>query len=150
MVSKRNQPMLIVTLLVILAVNASSRSSPHATAENRFSDEAAFAPPLQPYECPYPCLPSPNCPPPPPPPRPPPPYGWLYPPSPPVNYPFYPPPDYVNNYVAPPPPDPILPYFPFYYKNPPPPLAFSSAGGVPSPLRACWILFIAQIFTRLI
>ncbi|KAI4367034.1 hypothetical protein MLD38_022817 [Melastoma candidum] len=78
-------------------------------------------------DCTYPCLlppqpPSPPasttiCPPPPPPAAipwtpawslPPPPRSWGY-------YPYFPPPWYVGS--APPPPNPILPYFPWYYKN---------------------------------
>ncbi|KAK9091699.1 hypothetical protein Sjap_024876 [Stephania japonica] len=97
-------------------------------------------------ECPYPCLPPPtmpvttNCPPPPPPSPPhatpsppPPPSSGYYPPSswyypPPSGYLpyYYPPPAYVNFY-APPPPNPILPYFPFYFKQPPPSPGYSSA-----------------------
>lgn len=141
MASTCKQPMVICTILLLL--NSFSRSSHDAAAaEKTFSNQAAFATPLQPYECPYPCLPPPtatttNCPPPPPSPLPP--YGWLY-----------PPPAYVNNYFAPPPPNPILPYFPFYYKNPPPPFGFSSAGG-PSPLGPCCIIaFMLQILTRLL
>ncbi|GAB4840397.1 hypothetical protein Ancab_021163 [Ancistrocladus abbreviatus] len=73
-------------------------------------------------DCPYPCLP--------------PPIGGggttqvppttqtgSYPPpqyySPPStgNLPYYPPPSGYAGFGTPPPPDPILPYFPYYYKN---------------------------------
>ncbi|XP_044494321.1 leucine-rich repeat extensin-like protein 1 [Mangifera indica] len=47
-----------------------------------------------------------------------PPQGYNY-PTPSGNLPNYPSPPFGNNYGNPPPPDPILPYFPFYYKNPP-------------------------------
>ncbi|GAB4827966.1 hypothetical protein Ancab_034851 [Ancistrocladus abbreviatus] len=97
------------------------------------------------YECPYPCLPPPlapslpaptslpppitttsNCPPPP---SPPPLTYYQSPPQyyyPPQFVPYYTPPNYLNPY-APPPPDPILPYFPFYFKSPPPPPSYSLA-----------------------
>jgi hypothetical protein len=92
-----------------------------------------------PPECPYPCLPPPtgaanSYPPPPQLPDsfnaypPPPPLGTnpgdmnnYYPPPPPGSMPnyYFSPPSYT--YGAPPPPNPILPWFPFYYKNPPSP-----------------------------
>ncbi|KAL2485025.1 Uncharacterized protein Adt_29781 [Abeliophyllum distichum] len=117
-------------------------------ADSKISDQISYAPPLLPYECPYPCLPTPiatsSCPPPPSPtlpspqtPRPPSSGSTEYPPPPrDVYFPFYPPPDYYFNYYGPPPPDPILPYFPFYYKNPLP-SDVSSAADV-NPLMA-WI-----------
>ncbi|KAK4416428.1 hypothetical protein Salat_2468300 [Sesamum alatum] len=156
--SNQSSPLIIIFTFKILLLSSLSTSiyAAEAAGDNKFAGQVAFATPLQPYECLYPCLPPPiastsTCPPPPsppPPPQPPaPPSSSIYCPPPPSgtpagNIPFYPPPDYVNDYFAPPPPNPILPYFPFYYKNPPPPVDFSSAARW-NP--ACCILFVAQV-----
>ncbi|KAK1324686.1 hypothetical protein QJS10_CPA01g01372 [Acorus calamus] len=81
----------------------------------------------QPYVCPYPCLPTPPLPP----------STPSLPTGIPGNYYAPPPPPqgFINtppfvNVPAPPPPDPILPYFPFYYKNPKLPRSAGSRVGV--------------------
>ncbi|XP_030452066.1 leucine-rich repeat extensin-like protein 3 [Syzygium oleosum] len=101
-----------------------------------------------PSDCPYPCLPPPTTPaiyPPPLPPSPPlPPFGVYPPPSmvypPPGGYfPYYfPPPWYLGN--APPPPDPILPYFPWYYKQPLVPNSSSETR-----LRRSWVMILSLL-----
>lgn len=78
--------------------------------------------------CPYPCIPPPlpttSCPPPPSPPL----LPLPPPPPPPMTVlPLIPPPPGTEIWAAPPPPNPILPYFPWYYKYPPPPPDYSSA-----------------------
>ncbi|KAL9688787.1 hypothetical protein QQ045_033211 [Rhodiola kirilowii] len=73
---------------------------------------------------PPPSQPTINCPPPPSPKvypyysPPPPQSGYVYPPPSSGGF-YFPPPD-RSYYPAPPPPNPIVPYFPFYFHNPPP------------------------------
>ncbi|XXG74353.1 hypothetical protein AAC387_Pa07g3094 [Persea americana] len=128
----------IISILYILSMATQLPITPTSANVLR-SDQISYNSPPPPGECPYPCLPpptstSPNCPPPPPSPPhsgsyyPPPSPGnvYYYPPPSPGNVYYYPPPSgsfpYIPppnvNFPAPPPPNPILPYFPFYYKQP--------------------------------
>ncbi|XP_047338775.1 leucine-rich repeat extensin-like protein 1 [Impatiens glandulifera] len=102
---------------------------------------------------PPPSNPSLNCPPPPSPPSsggyyyssPPPPYQQTfkyYPPPPFGNYYYYPPP-MSGYYPHPPPPNPIVPYFPFYFHNPPLPLS-NVDGSVQ--LQICLIHYVIALF----
>ncbi|XP_074563915.1 uncharacterized protein LOC141820494 [Curcuma longa] len=113
-----------------------------------------------PPECPYPCLPPPTSvadyPPPPPP------YAWsYYPPPPPQDsgYPYLPPPppppisglpyNFPPPYYslpAPPPPNPILPWFPFYYRNSP----SESAAGRRDPVSAVPLLALLLLLSVLL
>ncbi|GMH26254.1 hypothetical protein Nepgr_028097 [Nepenthes gracilis] len=102
-------------------------------------------------DCPYPCLPPPTggattqAPPatqtgsyPPP--------GYYY--SPPMgNLPYYPPPGYGGLTTAPPPPDPILPYFPYYYRNGLHRSDQSPAAGLP--LRSTLLILTASLAVSL-
>ncbi|KAL3525512.1 hypothetical protein ACH5RR_013884 [Cinchona calisaya] len=139
-----------ITLIILVFLNTFS-----SVASQTSDCSCDLIPPPPP---PPPPPPTTNCPPPPspsiptiyaPPPPPsgsnyyPPPFFYYSPPPPPPSgeyWPYNPPP--YTDYNAPPPPNPILPYFPYYYMNPPQPDNFSSATmlNIPSLVILCTIM----------
>lgn len=133
-------PLIILTILTF-----SSSGNAQVSGVTSSNDQAIlYTSPSPPNGCPYSCLPPPtptDCPPPSPPPSGPsinypPPMGYYLPPD---GY-ILPPPLYVH---GPPPPNPILPYLPFYYKNPapPPPSSDYSSAATHNVTRKLFLLF---------